>query len=167
MSSVDQVFSNGMRTFALVALANHWRLSGGYSSNDDPSTCRSPCHLSTDGASSFRRCRVRIVKKCESSRQLTYQNRSMTFFDELAINMSAHAIPIVIYVGNDDSLVPHRSSESRFFTPASNAPAERVTLQLSSRLVHTRLWRAGARCLQRDALTYLEHDLRRYTRLHP
>jgi hypothetical protein len=128
MSSVNQVFSNGMHTFALVALANHRRLSGGYSSRDDTSTCRSPYHLSTDRASSFRRCRVRIVKKCQSTLQLTSQNRSMTFFDELAINMSAHAIPIVIYVGNDDSLVPHRSSESRFFTLAFNASAEHGTL---------------------------------------
>ena len=35
----------------------------------------------------------------------------MAFLDELAANMSAHGIPIVLYSGNDDSLVAHRGTE--------------------------------------------------------
>jgi carboxypeptidase D len=37
--------------------------------------------------------------------------RPIAFFDELARNISSHNIPIVIYSGNDDSLVPHWGSE--------------------------------------------------------
>jgi hypothetical protein len=37
--------------------------------------------------------------------------RPIAFFDELAKNASAHHIPVVIYSGNDDSLIPHWGSE--------------------------------------------------------
>ncbi|KAI0730653.1 alpha/beta-hydrolase [Earliella scabrosa] len=35
----------------------------------------------------------------------------MAFLDELATNMSTHGVPIVLYSGNDDSLVAHRGTE--------------------------------------------------------
>jgi hypothetical protein len=35
----------------------------------------------------------------------------VTFFDDLAANMSDHNVSLVIYSGNDDSLVAHWSSE--------------------------------------------------------
>jgi carboxypeptidase D len=37
--------------------------------------------------------------------------RPMAFFDQLATNASMHGIGVVIYSGNDDSLVSHWSSE--------------------------------------------------------
>jgi carboxypeptidase D len=35
----------------------------------------------------------------------------MAFLTELATNATKHNIPIVIYSGNDDAIVPHRGSE--------------------------------------------------------
>jgi carboxypeptidase D len=40
----------------------------------------------------------------------------MKFFDQLAANASAHGIAVVIYSGNDDSLVSHWSSEGAYPT---------------------------------------------------
>lgn len=45
-------------------------------------------------------------------RSLKSNFRPVAFFDELAHNLSAHGVKIVIYVGNDDSVAPHFSSES-------------------------------------------------------
>lgn len=36
----------------------------------------------------------------------------MAFFSELAANASAHNVAIVLYSGNDDALVGHRSTQS-------------------------------------------------------
>lgn len=40
----------------------------------------------------------------------------MAFLTELATNLTARNIPVVIYSGNDDSLVPHFGSEGDDFT---------------------------------------------------
>ena len=40
----------------------------------------------------------------------------MAFLDELATNMSTHGVPIVLYSGNDDSLVAHRGTEGEFLS---------------------------------------------------
>jgi hypothetical protein len=39
------------------------------------------------------------------------EHSPVAFLDDLAKNASAHNISVVIYSGNDDSLVPHWSSE--------------------------------------------------------
>lgn len=39
--------------------------------------------------------------------------RPMAFLTELATNATKHNLPIVIYSGNDDSLVPHRGTEGQ------------------------------------------------------
>jgi carboxypeptidase D len=36
----------------------------------------------------------------------------MTFLTDLATNATAHNISVVIFSGNDDSLIPHISSQS-------------------------------------------------------
>ena len=38
----------------------------------------------------------------------------MAFFDELAANATEKDVKVVIYLGNDDTVVPHLSSESKF-----------------------------------------------------
>lgn len=38
----------------------------------------------------------------------------MAFLTDLATNATAHGMKIVIYSGNDDSLVPHFGSQSSF-----------------------------------------------------
>jgi carboxypeptidase D len=38
----------------------------------------------------------------------------MAFLTDLATNATEHNIPIVIYSGNDDSLVAHRGSEGKY-----------------------------------------------------
>ena len=38
--------------------------------------------------------------------------RPVAFFDELAANATKHDVKVVIYLGNDDSVCPHFSSES-------------------------------------------------------
>ena len=39
----------------------------------------------------------------------------MAFFDDLATNATKHGVKIIIYSGNDDSIVAHRGSESTYF----------------------------------------------------
>ena len=39
--------------------------------------------------------------------------RPVSFFDELASNATEKNVSVVIYLGNDDSVVPHFSSESK------------------------------------------------------
>lgn len=41
--------------------------------------------------------------------------RSAAFLSELATNASQHGVPVVIYSGNDDSLVPHFGNEGTSF----------------------------------------------------
>lgn len=43
--------------------------------------------------------------------KINLPNRPMAFLNELAANASAQSVKIVIYSGNDDSLVSHRGSE--------------------------------------------------------
>jgi hypothetical protein len=43
--------------------------------------------------------------------------RPMKFFDQLAANASAHGIAVVIYSGNDDSLVSHWGSGGTYAAP--------------------------------------------------
>ena len=38
--------------------------------------------------------------------------RPVVFFSELATNASAHNVTVIIYSGNDDSVVGHLSNES-------------------------------------------------------
>lgn len=40
--------------------------------------------------------------------------RPMAFLTDLATNATEHGVHVVIYSGNDDSLVPHRGSEGQF-----------------------------------------------------
>ena len=40
--------------------------------------------------------------------------RPMAFLDDLAANASAHNVAVVLYSGNDDSLVAHRGTEGAF-----------------------------------------------------
>lgn len=42
--------------------------------------------------------------------------RPVAFFDELAANASVRGVKVVIYAGNDDTVVPHFSSESKFIS---------------------------------------------------
>ncbi|KAF8550322.1 alpha beta-hydrolase [Imleria badia] len=46
-----------------------------------------------------------------SSKQLFPEDRPMAFLTDLATNATAHCMKIVIYSGNDDSLVPHLGSQ--------------------------------------------------------
>lgn len=39
--------------------------------------------------------------------------RPMVFLDELAANATKNSVSVVIYSGNDDSLVPHFGSEGK------------------------------------------------------
>ena len=39
-------------------------------------------------------------------------HRAVAFFDDLATNASLHNVSVIIYAGNDDTVVPHFSSES-------------------------------------------------------
>lgn len=41
-------------------------------------------------------------------------NRPMAFLTDLATNASVHGIPVVLYSGNEDSLVAHRGTEGAF-----------------------------------------------------
>ncbi|CDO69772.1 hypothetical protein BN946_scf184766.g17 [Trametes cinnabarina] len=57
---------------------------------------------------------VECVFECAggcSAHPLTRLNRPMAFLDDLAANASAHNIHVVLYSGNDDSLLAHRGTE--------------------------------------------------------
>jgi len=49
----------------------------------------------------------------------------MAFLTDLATNITAHDMAVIIYSGNDDSLVPHFGSQSRF-------PSQSLSLQLAN-----------------------------------
>lgn len=42
-----------------------------------------------------------------------YKRSPMVFLSELATNASKRGVPVIIYSGNDDSVVAHYSSEGR------------------------------------------------------
>lgn len=46
----------------------------------------------------------------------------MAFLTDLATNASNHGVAVLIYSGNDDSLVSHISSESKHLYHFSNFP---------------------------------------------
>lgn len=59
----------------------------------------------------------RRVSTCRGQRNwILRMVRPMAFLTELATNATARNIPIVIYSGNDDSLVPHFGSQSGFLS---------------------------------------------------
>ena len=85
--------------------------------------------------------------------------RPMAFLTDLATNATAHDIGIVIFSGNDDSLVPHFGSQSR------------SSRSLSLQLANTRIQLPSKYDVDRTSLTcltfyYLEHDVWWNPRLH-
>ena len=61
----------------------------------------------------FRMYRVLTFDKYSHPRLLPLQ-RPTSFFEELLANASAAGIPVVIYNGNDDSVVHHFTNESAY-----------------------------------------------------
>ncbi len=55
---------------------------------------------------------------CITSSQGSFLPRPMAFLTELATNASEHNVGVLIFSGNDDSLVSHRSSEGKIFKSA-------------------------------------------------
>ena len=48
--------------------------------------------------------------------------RPVAFLDELATNATERGVKVVVYVGNDDSVVPHVSSESELTMTLTSLP---------------------------------------------
>lgn len=70
----------------------------------------------------------------------------MAFFTDLATNASKAGVSIVLYSGNDDSLVAHRGTEGEWCRP--NMPTLHRLMYYSER--------SG----------YSKYDVRRYPRVH-
>ena len=60
----------------------------------------------------------------------------MAFLDELATNATHRNVSVLIYSGNDDSLVAHRGSEGVYpSTPAQTLADSALRLQLLSKYI--------------------------------
>ena len=90
-------------------LFSHDCVGPGNPGDQDPSKYNSCLnHTNIDECCSRYRVSPDVLPKRPPSDSLA---RPMAFLDDLAANASAHNMKIVIYSGNDDSLVPHRGSE--------------------------------------------------------
>jgi len=59
--------------------------------------------------------------------------RPMAFLTDLATNMTAHDMVVIIYSANDDSVVSHFGSQSRFLSRSLSLQHANVLIQLPSK----------------------------------
>jgi len=57
----------------------------------------------------------------------------MAFLTDLAKNMTAHDMAVIVYSGNDDSVVPHFGSQSKFVSQSLSLQLAHVCIQSPSK----------------------------------
>ena len=103
------------------------------------------------------------LTRCANLADVVLARRPMAFLTELATNATERGVHVIIYSGNDDSLVSHMGSEGELYNHTIVDCAQTLTILSRDTGEHPRVQPFGQSF---DHPIPLEHDLWRHPRLH-